>query len=378
MSGSQETVREQAINVCSAPNNCIDRNSPDRCDDNRGLSLERNHKPWQRRTFLAAKIAAAGSLIVWLVSSGRLQFERLSSVSCSVELTWLVVLVFGSLAVPAIRWWCLLRIQQVPESWRDVLFITWAAYFSALLLPGAASGDLAKSYLIVRRNRKAQARALSTVLADRFLGLYSHACLGMLGILSMTLQRGISGLARTIGISILILFVGMTLGILALCLATSKQLLLKFLPAAWCEAWDQSIGYYRTSHVGILGCFLLSVLSSVMTFASFAVAGTVLGDMVSWEGAFVAGPLVVLINCLPITPGGIGAAEAAASELFAQFGTPGGAELMIFVRLLGAFLTLPGVGAAVVLRSASVGERDDRLSVGEQSLICRIHNAPGE
>jgi uncharacterized membrane protein YbhN (UPF0104 family) len=86
---------------------------------------------------------------------------------------------------------------------------------------------------------------------------------------------------------------------------------------------------------------------------SFAVAASMLGERVLWSAAFVAGPLVVLGNCLPITPGGVGTAEAVSSELFACFGSAQGAEMMILVRISSAILTLPGVAAFLRLPATS-------------------------
>ena len=82
-----------------------------------------------------------------------------------------------------------------------------------------------------------------------------------------------------------------------------------------------------------------------MTIASLAVAGRLLGEQVPWDAAFLAGPLIVLANCLPITPGGIGLAEAASSELFAQLDSGGGAEMMLMLRICVSALSLPGVVA---------------------------------
>ena len=92
----------------------------------------------------------------------------------------------------------------------------------------------------------------------------------------------------------------------------------------------------------MFGCFGLSLLSSVMTITSLAVAGRLLGEMVAWDAAFLAGPLIVVANCLPITPSGIGLAEAASSELFAGLGASGGAEMMVLVRICGALYHCPG------------------------------------
>jgi uncharacterized membrane protein YbhN (UPF0104 family) len=108
----------------------------------------------------------------------------------------------------------------------------------------------------------------------------------------------------------------------------------------------------------VFGCFGLSLLSSLMTIASFAVAGGLLGQTVTWDAAFLAGPLVIVANCLPFTPGGIGLAETVSSELFAHLGSAYGAEIMVLTRICGALLSLPGI--LPILMSAGPG--DESLS----------------
>jgi uncharacterized membrane protein YbhN (UPF0104 family) len=71
----------------------------------------------------------------------------------------------------------------------------------------------------------------------------------------------------------------------------------------------------------------------------------------------LAGPLVIVANCLPIAPGGVGVAEAASSQLFGVFGVTAGAEVMVALRLILAVLSLPGAlaGAFALDGAAPVG-----------------------
>jgi uncharacterized membrane protein YbhN (UPF0104 family) len=299
-----------------------------------------------RRLILAGKIALAVSLLTWLLLSGRLQLGRLASVSLDWRLAVLLALVAGSMILPAFRWWWLLRIQGLREPLGKILRLTWAGYLAALVLPGAASGDLAKTYLILRRRSQTRARAFSTVLADRFLGLHSLFCLGALSVVWIALhgEAGVAG--RTMAAAILVPLAAMTIALPALLWRPTRRSLFRILPAGWRDAWDESFVLYYAGLRQVLGCFGLSLLSNVMTVASLAVAGRLLGQMVTWDAAFLAGPLIVVANCVPITPGGIGLAEAASSELFAHLGLGGGAEIMILLRACGFLLSLPGIVAA--------------------------------
>ena len=311
----------------------------------------------RKRLILAAKFTIAASLVVWLVLSGRLDFGLLASVRFSTQFLLLLALIFGSLALPALRWWWLLRIQKLDESLWAVTMLTWLGYFTALVLPGAASGDLARSYLMVRRQPAARARAFSTILVDRFVGLYSLVVVGGLAAMAVLRAGQASPVVRSMTGVILLLFLGMTVMAAVPLSCKCRKHLLRVLPAKWREAWNESFDLYRADKTGLFVCFLLAAASSSLTFASFSVAASLLGETLIWQSSFLAGPLIVLANCLPITPGGIGLAEATASELFAGFGSLHGAEAMLLLRLCGMLLSLPGAAAIVSSVGAAGTER---------------------
>jgi uncharacterized membrane protein YbhN (UPF0104 family) len=117
-----------------------------------------------------------------------------------------------------------------------------------------------------------------------------------------------------------------------------------------------------------------------MTVASFGIAARLLGATISWDATFLAGPLIVLANCLPLTPGGIGMAEAASSGLFASVGTLCGAEMMLLVRLCTATLSLPGI-AAIAMRRDRVPEAGDaqrlQTTIAPQTTRTQIKGQSG-
>lgn len=297
--------------------------------------------PRQRFLFLAKVLLAAG-ILGWLCT-GRLDFGTLAAVPLSFDLVVLVAIVFGSLLLPAVRWWWLLRIQQVDASLWQVTKLTWIGYASAVILPGAASGDVAKSYLMVRGRPTARARSLSTVVVDRVIGVYSLILLGAASALWFVIARQEATAAKVLlGISVVFL-VGSLIGATAIVFGPWRRLCQRFIPALWIEAWSESYLLYRTSKRALVGCLVLSLVSSALTAASLTAADRALGGDVSWSSSLLVGPLIVLANCVPITPGGIGVAEATSSELFEQIGSANGAEMMLVVRLVMAALSLPAL-----------------------------------
>jgi uncharacterized membrane protein YbhN (UPF0104 family) len=323
--------------------------------DGSAASIQLSHEPappvsigrpsWRPRLLLLLKFAAAGGILGWLIHSGRLDVTRLARIpfSANVGLLWATVL--ASMVLPAVRWWWLLRVQRLNEGlWRTTV-LAWVGYATALVLPGAASGDLARSYFILRQQPQAHARALSTVLVDRFIGLYglllvSSMCVGWLLIFSQP-TPSVSIVSAAVG-GILI---GATLVTIWVVLLPPRRLLAWLLPAAWLAAWRDSYRLYRAARGALLGCLLLSLLSSALFAVSFSVSHDLLGGDVSWSTSFLISPLLVLANCIPLTPGGIGLAETAASELCQYLDSASGAEVMLLLRLTMAVLSLPGLAA---------------------------------
>jgi uncharacterized membrane protein YbhN (UPF0104 family) len=338
---------------------------------------------WHKRLILVGKFALAATLLTYLAATGRLEFSQLASVAFDRRLPILAALIAGSMALPAVRWCWLLRIQALREPIEKIVSLTWAGYIAGLVLPGAAGGDLARSYLILRRHRRARARAFSTVLADRFLGIHSLFCLGAISAVWFLARGESSAAVETMALLTFVPLAIMTAGLIALLATSSRNALFRVLPRSWRLAWDESFLLYRSSIPGLLGCFGLSLMSGVMTVASFAIAGRMLGNGAAWVDSFLAGPLVVAANCLPFTPGGIGVAEAVSSKLFSGLGSSTGAETMLLVRAVILVLSLPGILAiGKVLHSSPAVEPDPGApiarvtSVGSASRRLRLSSVP--
>ena len=302
---------------------------------------------WRRYLVGSLKTSVALALLAWLVHSGRLDLARLTQVRPSWGMAALAALALGGLLLPVGRWFVLLRIQGLHESLGRVLLLTWAGYFGGLFLPGAASGDLVKVYMILRNRSGGHGRALSTVLLDRIMGLYSFIILGSLAVGGLTLRGEWPTAVRSMAATTLLLFLGTTTLLGMVAWPWSRRGLLRMVPGNWRQAWTESCGRYVQSPGALTLCLLISLLSNVLVLASFAAASAALGNGLSVRAAFLAGPLVILANCLPLSPGGIGVGETTAATLFTACAASGGAEAMLLCRLCAAFWALPGIVPAL-------------------------------
>jgi uncharacterized membrane protein YbhN (UPF0104 family) len=228
-------------------------------------------------------------------------------------------------------------------------------YFTTLLLPGAVSGDVAKGFLIVKGREDGRTRALSTVLADRGFGLYTLLFLGTLCGLWLAVRGEASGAGLVMTQVAGVMLLGITLVVAALWFAPSRSLLFWILPKKLQYTFQESSEFYVRNKASLAGCFCLSLFNSTLTLIALAMAASFLeGGGSSWSSAFLAGPLVILANCIPLTPGGLGVGETVSNTLFSQFGIAAGAEIMVMYRVGIAVLSLPGLVLMVLpLRSAS-------------------------
>lgn len=333
--------------------------SPNEIDSASAIAADRilclrTPRGWRKRALFVIKLATAAAIVTWLLHSGRLNLSHFAGIPFSGAVVGLIGFTLASLLLPALRWWWLLRIQQLDTDLWQTTKMTWAGYAAALILPGAASGDLAKSFFILRQQPRARARALSTIVVDRFVGLYSLLLLGAAIAGWSALQGEISTPLRPICVAVCGILASVTLVVgYVMIVPPPRRLLAAVLPPTWFEAWKESCSLYAQAKLALAGCLALSMASSVLTAVSFTAADRAMGGAIDWTSGLLVGPLIVLANCVPLTPGGIGIAEAAASELFSHVGSLQGAEAMLMVRLAIAAASLVGVGAIFCLRGTA-------------------------
>ena len=88
--------------------------------------------------------------------------------------------------------------------------MSWVGYFAGIFLPGGAGGDVAKAYLIARARPSGRMHGISTVLVDRFVGLYSLLMLGCASFAWMVFRGEASPAIVSIACFTLALAVAMT------------------------------------------------------------------------------------------------------------------------------------------------------------------------
>lgn len=295
---------------------------------------------WRSRLPLAAKVLVAAGLLTWLCASGRLDLSSLRDLRDARYLVLAAVSLGLGMVLPIWRWLALLRIQKLDLELDKAISMTWLGYFASLFLPGAVGGDLTKVYLACRNQPGAKARAASTVLMDRILGLVSLLLIAAVAgavVLMRGCRVGLATAAWTV-LGLLAISVG---GLCLLLWRPSSGLALRLVPRRYRHSLSLSLDLYRGAWHLLPLVVLYSCLCNGFAIASYLLAALALGEDFSW-GQVVALPIVAVVNTLPITPGGLGVGETVGAQLYAEFGSAHGGLVILLVRLGVVVLSVPG------------------------------------
>lgn len=260
----------------------------------------------------------------------------------------------GSL-VRAYRWGSLVWALGVSVSyWRLVALYFVGAFFS-WLLPTGVGGDAVKMYELSRDDHRA-APAISSVLVDRFLGLFVLFALALLALLV-----GYQMVAAEIRILIGIVFVGSLIAVALL------------LQRTWIEAVGQRLGLdrlfgrikilrelYESIHLygsaALLRAVAASILWNLILVLGYYLLGVAVGIDLSIWYYFLFVPIISVSLMLP-SVGGLGIREAGTVLLFVQVGVPESQALALALAYDLTLIINGLIGAAVYIVQGLQGAR---------------------
>ena len=309
--------------------------------DTSTVSVKRRRSP----VLFLAKLLVAAGLLIWLFSSGRLEFSSLLKVRHFEYVGFAAGMLLLNMVLLVWRWLWLLRIQRLKVGWLTALEVTWFGYFATIFLPGAAGGDLAKAYAGCRHQPKAKTRAVSTVFMDRAFGLHSMLFVGSLAGMIVLASGCTVRQASIVWFSVLCLAVA-SVGLFLLLWRPSSGFALRLLPRRFRKALEDSLGLYQRSKGKLAAIWLYSAFCNLVIISTYVLIATALGDSPT-AAQVLAVPLVIVAMSLAISPGGLGVGEVVGSQLFAEFGLANGGMIVLIVRLGFVIFSIPGVVAVL-------------------------------
>ena len=312
-------------------------------------------KPGRRALILALKLAVVIGLVWVMVAFDWLDSKTLRS---AVSRPWLLALaalmMLVALLLTIVRWRTLLAVQGIrPDPW-DVLRLGFIGFFFSNVIPGSVGGDAVKSYYVGREHGK-MVEAITSVLVDRFVGLYTFLLTASVAAGACWWSGGYAKVfadARIVTLcwAVVGLVAGMTLFSAAVLSRTARNsramnCLLERLPLKkHIRRLYDAIHLYRDKKRALAFILAVSVTAQVPMALGIFTLGRCVGDGDPGLAAyFFLAPVGLVVNTVPISPGGLGTGEAAWEVLFGAFGSGAGAEVAAWWHVLFIGWSLVGM-----------------------------------
>ncbi len=309
-----------------------------------------------RAALFAVKLGVAALLVGWLVTQRRLNLALITHLPATPRVVALfgiaAVAVFAGLLIMSWRLQQLLRHVELDIPYRAALGLTLIGSFIGAVLPGLVGGDLVKTVYLCRQTARRRAEAVAAVLIDRAIGLYALLCLAVLA-LPLVNWWHLTRLDRHVAWLVLALWAGATLGGLVLAVRPwARRPARPGDPApGLLRRLAQAGRAYAAAPRLVAASILLSMLNHLLVVGSFFAVGVLLGDPLPFHGHLVITPLAMLLNAIPLAPGGVGITESGFSLLFEHAGSPNGAAVGLLGRILQyVVFALGGLPALLLLK----------------------------
>lgn len=261
----------------------------------------------------------------------------------------------SGLMVKAYRWGSLVWALGVEVSWWRLVGLNFVGAFFSLFLPTGVGGDAVRMYELTRDKGKTAA-AISSVLVDRFLGLFVLFAIALLALAS-----SYELVPPEVRIFIAALFVGSLIGAALL------------LQRTWIEAWGRRLGLdrllgrfrilrelYDSIHLygarALLRSTAVSVVWNLILILGYYLLGLAVGIELSLGIYFL---LVPIISALLVVPsiGGLGIREGATVFLLKQVGVDESQALALALAYDLTLLIGALVGAVLYILQGMRGVR---------------------
>jgi uncharacterized protein (TIRG00374 family) len=299
------------------------------------------------QNILKVLISVTGVLIILLTQDVEQAVQLLQ------ELRWLpflaaLLLFIGGVPLRAYRWGTLVWSLHVRVGWWRLVGLYFVGSFFNLFLPTGLGGDVVKMYELSRNDGKAAA-AISSVLVERFLGLFI-----LFAMASLALIGGYELVTPAVRILIAVAFAGTLIGVGLL------------LQRTWIESWgrrlrlDRLLGrfnilreLYESIHLyskaALLRATATSVVFGFLLVLGYFLIGLAVGidDLSLWY-YFLLVPIISALLLIP-SVGGLGIREGATVILFEKAGVDVTRALALALAYDMTLLVIALIGAVIYI-----------------------------
>ena len=328
------------------------------------------------------RLSVVAVIFIFLFKSGQLDSKNLGAVLSNPApfLTGVLLLIIGG-AVAVVRWQKLLEVQEIVVPYWDAIRLTFIGFFFSTVIPGAVTGDVVKAYYVVR-GRKKKAEAVVTILLDRVIGMYTMVVVAIVVILLgwVTTMTGAEEELRNdkkvwaVALFMWAIFLVMTA---AFIIASSTKLRESRLIGWFLEKvpfketvrslYEAAYLYGRHPREFLMALLYSFIAQGPLYGGILFMARTVHTEGITLGGYLFIFPVGLIVNALPILPGGLGQGEAAFEWLFGLFHSDRGAEVALLFHIAIIIIAI-GIGGFFYL----LGKKEYDIRIAEEELHGQI------
>jgi uncharacterized protein (TIRG00374 family) len=301
--------------------------------------------------FFFLKYVVGISLIVWMVWTGKVDLSVLTKLPAALLAEALLLTAILTL-LGAVRVRYILAHLGIHTGTGQSFLYNCAGILYSSFLPGGISGDAVRAYLFMKAVPGHRLAILGAMVLDRVLGLVSMVFLGLLAALYMAINvafirpylAGFTAiLATLIGGLALLQFIGARHRHGA---QGSEGLIGK----AWhkLKVMVASLRIHDYPPRVLAFVVLQSMVIHILLVVLIYICSVHSDAGLDFLRVFVATPIGILVNSVPLSPGGLGIGENAFEVLYAMIGGRNGATSFLLARV---FLYSPAlIGLVYVLK----------------------------
>ena len=308
------------------------------------------------------RIVIVLAIFVFLIKTNTLDFTKLKDMVISY---WIIPSLFCYLVVilvSILRWDILLKALGIFPGLKSITKLTFVGYAFNMIIPGGVGGDIVKAYYVAKGRTEKRTSAVTTIGVDRLLGLFSMFSTGALSIAFLllffpdfiqTTEQNSFFMSLTI-----IVFCSTAIMVIGLIILFSK-FLRQTKPIRWLmfkapghlilEKIYSTIFSFRDNKLVLMKTLGLSYISQLAFILSMFLIGLSANESnIQFSHYFFLTPISLILNAIPISPGGMGSGEFLTDWLFRSFGSSNGSEIMVILHL--AFIVVSLFGFLVYIQ----------------------------
>ncbi len=254
-------------------------------------------------------------LVYWLFRDP-LKRAQMWDALLAADKSWFLagIATYGAVALlGALRWYLLLRVQEIRLTYRRVVQLFMIGAFFNLFMLGTVGGDVVKAYYLLRETSQQKAVAFLTILMDRLIGLIALIVLSAV-IIGFQYQLFLQSPATRALLIFVTLILAVATGALLFSFVVTGFGLAHKLPArfpARGKIIELAAAYHLYAHAwrASLAAFALSICAHLTSFVMFYFAARAFTDAISVRNILTVMPIVNTITALPISLSGVGVRE---------------------------------------------------------------------